>query len=478
MAHRSGIRRVDPGSPLVDLDVVFADDARVDALARPVPDIWCRSDTAGRPAHRRAVDGPPRRPRAVDGPPRHVRVADRDPLMDLLRTWRGELTTPPLPPAPDVRRALRAGAGGSSRRSLRAVLAVTAAIAALLVGSATIGSRHAAPDSALWAVTRVLWPGHVESVTSSRNVQAALHDAQVALATGRTQEAQLAVLRAASELGNIDEDEGRGDMQAQVDELWRVVAPQGLPVTSLAPELLAGGPVASPASPASASPSRAPGTDAAAAEASSKARNQPRSGSAVAVLPTPAGQGAPGGPALAGAGSQIVPELPAVDAVSEPAGTGPVLQQPLGASRDVGTGLPPAVGGPAGSTAPSAVDPAAPAVATPPVVQVVTPAPVVTAPVDPGPSDPAPATDPATAVPTPAVLTPPAPVAPDPAPSSVPDTNTSAALPVPAPAPQPSVTDPVTPDHVPDASDNGATDVSSTDVSLTDSTTAESTPTN
>jgi hypothetical protein len=48
MASRSGGRRVDPGSPLVDLDVVFADDAAIDRICNA-------DDSAGRVGHRRAV---------------------------------------------------------------------------------------------------------------------------------------------------------------------------------------------------------------------------------------------------------------------------------------------------------------------------------------------------------------------------------------------------------------------------------------
>ncbi len=509
MVSRSGSRRVDPGSPLVDLDLVFADDARVDELTRGMPDTGHPTVPEGRVAGHRAADASPGWGRAVGGPAQHMRVVDRDPLMDLLRNWRAELTAPPLPPAPDVHRVMSAGAGGAAERPLRSVLAVAAAIVALLVGSATVGSRHAAPDSALWAVTRVIWPDRAESLASSQNVQQALHRAQVALATGRTQDAQLALLLAATELGKVDDGDGRIDMQAQVDQLWRVAAPQGLSGTSLAPDLLAGEPAGSVARPVPAAPSA--GTDRtsarSSARSSSKPGTSPASGSAGALLPTSQAGAGPLGTAPDTAGSQLDADLPEVEAGAV-SGTVPVSQQPVVAAPPTDPGGPaavitrPATTRPA-TGAPDVSNPAAPPVANPPIVT----EPVVPSPVDaPGSVVPSPATamtpaatvmtSPTTLVTPPTtVMTPPAPVAADPAPSSIPDTATSAAPPVPGPAPQPTGSDTVTPESIPDASEpdavpdasgpdavagasgNGASEVSTPDDSTVGSTTADSTPT-
>lgn len=153
--RRLGRRAIDPDSPVVDLDRVLADDARIDAITRgsgPHPERRMRPLGARRPPGRSAGRG-------------------RDELLDLLEQWRLELTSRPLPappplgppavtPAPvssrpvgsrttsfrpvrsrpDRSRAARPRAARPrAARSRRPLLAVAAAIGAIVVGSATIG---------------------------------------------------------------------------------------------------------------------------------------------------------------------------------------------------------------------------------------------------------------------------------------------------------------------------------------------------
>lgn len=262
---RSGHRRVDHGSPLVDLDVVFADDVLVDSIVHPDP-----------PVARKGA--------------RRAGMSDADPLMDLFRTWRQELTAVPLPVAPDVRRAFETAGhrGKPGQRSLRPALAIAAAIAALLVGTATVGSRQASPDSALWAVTQVLWPDRAQSVASQQHVRDALKQAEAALKNGQTREAQLALLRAAMELGKIDEIDARVAMQAQLDQMWKETAPQEPSGGATAPEMLAGGP----------------------------------DGDVAAAVSWPASAMAPGGRTSAPSRASSVPTKPASPATAAPAAAG------------------------------------------------------------------------------------------------------------------------------------------------------------
>lgn len=213
MAGRSGRRRVDPSSPLVDLDVVFADDALVDAISA----------------------------RTGSGPSRGS-LLTADPLTELLESWQHELAGAPLPDLPSIQATVPIEQSPTPpRRALRPALAIAAAIAALLVGSATISAKDATPDSALWAITEVLWPSRAQSVESVGHVQAALDEAKWALDDHRPQDAQIALLRATVELGNVDDVDGRSTMQEQVVTLWAQAAPQNLPLSTQPPEYVTAG---------------------------------------------------------------------------------------------------------------------------------------------------------------------------------------------------------------------------------------------
>lgn len=210
MAGRSGRRRVDHSSPLVDLDLVFADDALVDAI----------STHSGREHGSGAL-------------------LTADPLTELLGSWRRELALPPVGPLPTLNATVpRQPSAPTPARSIRPALAVAAAIAALLVGSASISAKDATPDSALWALTEVLWPSRAESVESVSHVQDALREAKSALDDHRPQDAQIALLRATVELGNVDDVDGRSNMQQEVVMLWVQAGPQNLPADTLPPEFV------------------------------------------------------------------------------------------------------------------------------------------------------------------------------------------------------------------------------------------------
>jgi hypothetical protein len=195
---------------------VFADDRLIDRIADSPWGPAARTSSTG--AHRRA-DG---------AQPAHNDLATADPLVELFETWRDELAADPMPALPKLGPALVPAPAPkpAQRRSLRPALSVAAAIAALLVGTATIGSKNADPESALWRITQVMWPERVQSVASASKVSVALEEARTAIQAGRSRDAQLALLRATVELGNVDPVDGLDDMQQQVQELWVVASPQ------------------------------------------------------------------------------------------------------------------------------------------------------------------------------------------------------------------------------------------------------------
>jgi hypothetical protein len=194
---------------------VFADDRLIDRIAQSPWEPVERAPSAGG-AHRREA-----------GRPAYSELATADPLAGLFETWRDELAANPMPPLPRLRPALvpQAAERPAKRRSMRPALSIAAAIAALLVGSATIGSKNAAPDSALWTITQVMWPDRVESVSSSNTARDAIAEAKTALKAGRSRDAQLALLKATVALGNVDGVDGLDDMQQQVQDLWVVASP-------------------------------------------------------------------------------------------------------------------------------------------------------------------------------------------------------------------------------------------------------------
>jgi len=217
MAGRSGRRRFDPGSPLVDLDAVFADDALIDAIAGQS---W-----GGLP---RFSGGSADRVAAGSSRGSLLTV---DPLTDLFESWRQELAIAPIPAPPHP---LRTSAPVQRRppsrsRTLRPALAIAAAIGALLVGAASIGSKDAPRESPLFALTQVLWPSRATSVASADQVDAILAEARTAILDGRTQDAQLALLNATVVLGSVDVVDGKGDKQQIVAAMWVEVAPQTVP---------------------------------------------------------------------------------------------------------------------------------------------------------------------------------------------------------------------------------------------------------
>jgi len=207
MSGRSKRRHGD--SPVVDVADVFADDALIDAL---VADRVVATPAARGGAHR-----------ASD------RSVDADPLIELLDSWRDEISASPMPPTPQIRHASHAVATGRHHRArtARPALFIAAAICALLIGSAAVGSRTARPGDTLWGLASVLWSDRLESIHSLDEVKSALVEVQHALDAGRPEDARAALMRATVQLGHVDDLDMPASMPATLQKLWVDVVPGG-----------------------------------------------------------------------------------------------------------------------------------------------------------------------------------------------------------------------------------------------------------
>ncbi|MEP6561496.1 MAG: hypothetical protein ABJD68_10560 [Nakamurella sp.] len=227
MASRSGRRRVDHSSPLVDLDDVFADDTLIDAIAAGPWGVELGTATAPGSFGRFGTAG---------------NVVTAEPLTELFGSWRLELASAPIPDPPAIPKVVDVVAKPSPKRSLRPALAIAAAIAALLVGSTFVGSRQATEGSALWNVTAVLWPDRVESVASRNKVRTAIAVAETALKQGRSDEAKAVLLNASFEIGKVDDVDGRQDLQNSLEGLWKKAVPDPPPASDQAQSVADGSP--------------------------------------------------------------------------------------------------------------------------------------------------------------------------------------------------------------------------------------------
>jgi hypothetical protein len=196
---------------------VFADDRLIDRIAERA---WGSAErTSSAPGALRRGDA---------GQPALSQLATADPLTELFETWRDELAADPMPALPILRPTLvpQRAAEPPQRRTLRPALAIAAAIAALLVGTATIGSKNAEEGTALWGITQVMWPDRVVSVASAKTVETQLELAKTALQAGRSRDAQDALIAATLELAKIDPVDGHDDIKQRVDALWATAADQ------------------------------------------------------------------------------------------------------------------------------------------------------------------------------------------------------------------------------------------------------------
>ncbi|MFG3708074.1 anti-sigma-D factor RsdA [Micromonospora sp. NPDC047670] len=187
--------RPDGGEEL-DLATVARDDQLLDALGRGEPGPADDDLAAMLSAWRSDIDadshGSADLPRVAAEPGRPVGpAADLPPVSTAARS------------APLGRRVLRLAA---------AVIAVSAIVAGL-----GVGSRNAGPTSALWSLTRVLYPQQADV----RLVEDTIRRARSAATAGRFDEARGLVDQARRELASVDDPAALDRLDAEVDALHR-----------------------------------------------------------------------------------------------------------------------------------------------------------------------------------------------------------------------------------------------------------------
>ncbi|MTD14336.1 hypothetical protein GIS00_10285 [Nakamurella sp. YIM 132087] len=211
------------GSPSDDLGAIAWDDRLLDEIAA----------AAALPAQSRRSDLDASDPSDDDlfgdaGPYLPVQ-ADRsgddadlpgDPLTQLLMQWRGDLRVDDLPPVPELPAVAAPARIRKQRRGFRPMIAVAAAIAALLVGTATVGSRTAHPGDVLWPLAKMLWSDRADSVAARESARIALDTAETALYSGDPTRAIVALTSASGDLQRVQEEDGRQELETKYQDLW------------------------------------------------------------------------------------------------------------------------------------------------------------------------------------------------------------------------------------------------------------------
>ncbi|TDQ05818.1 anti-sigma-D factor RsdA [Labedaea rhizosphaerae] len=186
----------------VDLAMVHADDALLDALAGLSGedlDASLESDLA------------------------------EDDLNKLLLSWRADVESEPMTEMVDTDTAVALVQSARLRRRHRPRLLVpVAAAAAVLAVSFTgvgLAARDAQPGSPLWGLTRVLYADHARSVEAAASARQDLADAKVALKTGNVNAAASALNNAKQELPAVSPEDGRDDLVAEHEQLLAQIPP-------------------------------------------------------------------------------------------------------------------------------------------------------------------------------------------------------------------------------------------------------------
>lgn len=155
-----------------------------------------------------------------------------DDLAAMLSAWRGDIGEDmgplrvtaepgcsadyPVRPAADLPLVdTRARSAPLGRRVLRLAAAVSAV--AVIATGLGVGSRNAGPTSALWSLTRVLYPQQADV----RLVEDTIQRARSAATAGRFDEARGLVEQARRELASVDDPATLDRLGAEVDALHR-----------------------------------------------------------------------------------------------------------------------------------------------------------------------------------------------------------------------------------------------------------------
>ena len=145
-------------------------------------------------------------------------------LAQVLMAWRREVDSEPITRVMDTDTALAvvARARRPERRRSSGLVSVAAAAAVLAIAFSGVGlgARAAEPGDRLWPLTKVLFSSVAESKQAAAEASEQLQQADTALAEGRPEDADAALLKVEQELAAIPpDDKDRAGLEARRDEL-------------------------------------------------------------------------------------------------------------------------------------------------------------------------------------------------------------------------------------------------------------------
>ena len=239
------------GQPL-DLDLVHADDALLDALARGAA-AASDDDVAALLAAWRADLADPA-PQLADNTVPTLRAAAPVLAEPTATSAEGEpddaagpdQTSGPGNPTGPV------GAGGPGRRHgtawrpRRLRVAVAAAVVAALAGGTSVAAANATPGSPLWPLTQVVNPDRADQL----GAESALAQARQAIAQGRRADARRLLDQAATMISRVRDPRAAARLRAELDELRALLAAVPAPPGTAADPTPTGAAATTPPTPA------------------------------------------------------------------------------------------------------------------------------------------------------------------------------------------------------------------------------------
>ncbi|PXY17223.1 anti-sigma-D factor RsdA [Prauserella endophytica] len=186
----------DESSTTLELSAIQADDALLDALGGPDPQV-------------------------ADG------LGDQE-LNALLLAWRRDIDSEPLAELVDTPTAVttiktaaiaKRHAGRGRRRRLLVPVAAAAAVLAIGFTGTALAARDAQPGDTLWGLSKVLYADHARSVEAAASVRTELEEAHLALAQQRYDDARRALQQAELALSQVTAEDELAQLKARHMEL-------------------------------------------------------------------------------------------------------------------------------------------------------------------------------------------------------------------------------------------------------------------
>lgn len=164
------------------------------------------------------------------------RSTDADPvderMASLLLSWRDDVNSESSGPVIDLATAVaavRSAPRPPVKRQLFGSLAAAAAVLIIAFTGVGFAARDAVPGTPLFGVTKVLYSDKAKSVEAAVAVRTQLDAASEALASGRVDEAQAAIVQAQERLPGVAAEDGQGALVAQAEQLIAQLQEQRTP---------------------------------------------------------------------------------------------------------------------------------------------------------------------------------------------------------------------------------------------------------